>query len=254
MVESIKGEKRSTQKSEVRLPSNLLLPSRSLQAVFLTLFLLMYSVVTADGASLGGDVTPDGQPAHVVLPSDQRMRNTGGMGERGPGSGSGLCVFTSVEHAAKVQNVPQLLGLQKWMTFKPGGGHPDKLTAMIAQFCKERGVEVPPYIQVEGLDLDVIRKACQSGRLPGITYAWSATGRYKNRAGQDEWIQHMVNCCHADKDMFGILDNNHIDKIEWLNEAEFKKTYYGRPFSGQPAKGWTVILMAPGFPPVLRTP
>lgn len=222
-----------------------LLPSTTQYTKTLLVLLFFFVVLLGKipAASLGGDITPDGQPCHVVLPFDQRMKNLGGS------DGAGLCVFTSNEHSGRAQNIPELIGFQKWMTRRPGGGYPQKVDQMLAAFCKEKGVAVPAYIQVEGLDLEVIRKACQSGRMPGTTYSWSATGRY---GGQ--WIAHMVNTVHADDKWFGILDNNYIDQIEWLNEVEYKKTYYGRSFGGQPARGWSVIFLAPGMPPQLRTP
>ena len=50
----------------------------------------------------------------------------------------------------------------------PGGGWPDKVDRMIAQVCQERGVARPAYIQVEGTDLEILKLACSSGRIPAI--------------------------------------------------------------------------------------
>jgi len=192
-------------------------------------------------AKVGGAVSPDGaEQIQCDFPGQYHMRNTGGMGPRGPGSGDGLCVFTSIEHSAIHQNVPELIGFQKWMMRKPGGGYPEKVDAMIDQFCKERGLAKPNYIQVQGPDLEVIRLACKTGRMPAVTYGVSPSGRY---GGQR--ILHMVNAPHGSQAWFAVLDNNYIEPregaYEWLSPQEFSRAY---------GSGWSVILLAPPPPPV----
>src|SRR5438128_2168914 len=81
--------------------------------------------------SLGGPVSPDGTPVQLLLPKELHLRNTGGMGARGPGTGSGLCVFTSAQLAGRWHGLPELEGFQEWMTRKPGGGWPEKFDQMI---------------------------------------------------------------------------------------------------------------------------
>jgi hypothetical protein len=49
--------------------------------------------------------------------------------------------------------------------------------------------------------------------------------------------------CSVPNGYFGILDNNYPEKIEWLDESEFKKSYSGG------GGGWTIILLDPGPPP-----
>jgi hypothetical protein len=186
-------------------------------------------------AKVGGDVAPDGVPVQVDLPPDLRMHNTGGR------DGAGLCVFTSINHAAIWQDIEALMDFQKWMKSKPGGGYPEKVAAMITRKCKELAVPEPRYIQVEGDDLEPIRVALKTGRMPCITYSFSPSGRY---GGQR--IAHMVNCVHDLNGYFGILDNNYPENIEWLNESEFKRTYSGA------GGGWTIIFLDPGPPPPPR--
>jgi hypothetical protein len=186
-------------------------------------------------AKIGGDEAPDGTPVQVDLPPDLRMHNTGGR------DGAGLCVFTSMNHAAIWQDVESLKDFQKWMKSKPGGGYPEKVAAMITQKCKELGVVEPKYVQVEGNDLEPIRVALKTGRMSCITYSFSPSGRY---GGQR--IAHMVNCVHDVNGYFGILDNNYPEKIEWLDESEFKKSYGGG------GGGWTIILLDAGPPPPPR--
>lgn len=186
------------------------------------------------GAKEGGRDAPDGTPIQCDLPDKEHMKNVGGS------DGAGLCVFTSCEHSARYQNIPALVGFQDWMRRHPGGGWPQKLEQMIERFCKEQGVEVPPYFQVEGKDtLEVLKLACKTGRMPCVTYSFSPSGRY---GGQR--IAHMVNIAHCDDFYVAVLDNNYPgeNKYEWLTVDEFLKTY----------TGWCVIFLNPAPPPPPR--
>ena len=197
------------------------------------------------GAKVAGQVAPDGlTEIQIDLPGKLHMRNTGGMGPRGPGSGAGLCVFTSINHSAIWQDVPQLQSFQKWMTQKPGGGYPSKVAAMITAFCKEQNVPEPEYLQVEGRDIEILKKACASGRMPGVTYSFSPTGRYGGAR-----ISHMVSLVHATDQWFAVLDNNYpgAANYEWMTPAEFVRTY-----TGGGASGWAVILLRQPPPPPPR--
>lgn len=197
-------------------------------------------------ASVGGTVAPDGQEIDIDLPMSQQLHNKGGSdGPRGPGSGSGLCVFTSVNNAANWQGVQILRDLRDWMTHYPGGGTPDKLDKMIKRKCAEAGVPVPPYIQVEGLDLAILKEACKGGRMPSVTYSYSPTGRYDGKR-----IQHMVNIANAGN-YYAVLDNNFVctpekpNNYEWLSEAEFVRSH-------KAGGAWSVILLEPGPAPLPR--
>ena len=185
-------------------------------------------------AKVGGDTAPDGTAVQIDLPADKRMHNVGGR------DGAGLCVFTSLNHAAIWQNVDVLKDFQKWMRSKPGGGYPEKVTRMINRKSQEAGIEAPPFVQVEGSDLEVIQLACATGRMPCVTYGFSPSGRY---GGQR--ISHMVNCVHADGRNCAVLDNNYPEQLEWLSEEEFRRAYAADG-------GWTVVLLKPGPPPPPR--
>ena len=192
----------------------------------------------AIGASVGGNVAPDGTEIDCDLPGDRHMKNKGGS------DGAGLCVFTSIGHSADWQNVEVLKDFRDWMTKHPGGGYPSKVDSMIEKICAEKGVPKPGYLQYEGGQTELLKMACKLGRMPAVTYCVSPTGRYGGSR-----IAHMVSLVHADdKGNFGILDNNYpgADQIEWLNEDEFKRTFTGM------GGGWAVILLAPPPPPVPR--
>lgn len=199
--------------------------------------LLLFGLDTLQAGQVGpvGDDTVPGSvlQAQASIPMSERKNNVGGS------DGAGLCVFTSIEHAARRQNVFQLKEFQKFMKSRPGGGYPEKVDKKIAELCQEKGYPKPAYLQVTGKDLEILKAACASGRMPSITYSYSPTGRYGGRR-----IAHMVNLVHADQKWWGILDNNYITRIEWLSEEEFRGPYMGR------GNGWAVILLKSSPPPI----
>lgn len=203
------------------------------------------------GAIVGGKIAPDGKEIQIDLPGSQHLKNKGGndrtkYNPRGePGKGLGLCVFTSIEHAARWQNIPALIDFRDWMTTKPGGGWPAKVDAMIAAKCKELNVTPPEYVQLEGGRelLDILRAALASNRIVQVTYSFSPTGRYGGGR-----IAHMVNLVHLDGSYACILDNNYIEPreaaYEWLTVDEFVRTFTGGK------AGWAIVFLNPGPPPL----
>ena len=222
-----------------------------MRLILLTILAIAMVASTGTGASVGGKEQA-GCDVQCDLPFELQMRNRGGndrtrtnpMGL--PGRGSGLCVFTSIEHAARYQNVPALIGFQEWMTRRPGGGHPQKVDEMIAQFCKERGFPVPPYINIEGWHPELMVRAAEQGRMPCVTYGWSPTGRYGGQL-----IDHMVNLFGARPNCWIVLDNNFPasaskpNEYERLDNAEWKQAHTRKGSR----KGWTFLLLSPPPPP-----
>lgn len=188
----------------------------------------------------------DGTPVDVDLPSELHMKNTGGSdGPRGPGSGSGLCVFTSMEHAARMQNIPVLHGLQHWMTFRPGGAGPAKVDRVLVDYCREKSQPVPSYVQIQANDLETLKAASRSGRLVCVTYSFSPTGRYNRRR-----ILHMVNVAAVGagqgpdgKGWYCVVDNNYPHEWEWMSESQFMASAAGGK------RLWAIIFAAPTAPP-----
>ncbi len=187
------------------------------------------------GATVTKDAkTPDGTPVQLDLPVRLHLKNTGGS------DGAGLCVFTSITHSATWQSVTALDHFRDWMTRYPGGGWPEKVDAMIAKITKEKSAPAVKYLQVEDDDLEILKLACRTGRMPGVTYSFSPSGRY---GGQR--IAHMVTLLHASDSWFCVLDNNFPGTYEWMTPAEFRRSYLGGGRSG-----WSVILLNPGPPPL----
>jgi hypothetical protein len=191
------------------------------------IYLLMFSQIESTSVE-GGRTSPDGsEEIQVDLPGSEQMKNTGGR------DGAGLCVFTSIEHSGRWQNVESILGLQKKMTKELGGGYPSKVEKMLAKYC-----EGAQYLQYEGNDPSLIKLALTTGRMPSVTYGYSP--RYSGK------IAHMVNAAHLSEKWAAILDNNFPgeDKYEWMSPSEFKKRW----ISG--GGGWAVVLLAPPPPPI----
>jgi hypothetical protein len=188
------------------------------------------------GASVGGP-EKDGTRLACELPGSLHQKNTGGS------DGAGLCVYASARHSGLWQNNAAFAELFQWMKKHPGGSYPSKFKKTLEAFCKERGYPVPPYVQIESSDLEVLKLACRTGRMPGVTYSRSPTRRY---GGQT--IAHMVSLVHADDRHFVILDNNYIgdSNYEWMIPEEFLKSYAGR------SRGWSIVLLTAPPPPRLK--
>lgn len=180
-----------------------------------------------------GPVNPDGTQVQVDFPVDQRTKNVGGR------DGAGLCVFSSIGHAARWQHETRLEDFQTKMRQERGGGYPEKVDKMIRKYGS--GTQ---YLHYEGTDPSILKLALSTGRMPSVT--WDGTGD-PHYGGQT--IAHMVNLVHwsADDKWVVILDNNFVGENElvWMSRKEFL-----RGWIGQNGSGWAVILLSPPPPPV----
>jgi hypothetical protein len=180
-------------------------------------------------------VSPDGVRAVCDIPVSQHIRNTGGS------DGAGLCVFTSIEHSGDWHGVNHLTGFQRWMTRKPGGGYPEKVDKMLAEYCREKRVPVPAYVQHTDGDEVVLDAAVAAGLMPCITYG-----------GRDDFyrsgIYHMVNLVHLDDKRACIVDNNRPGTFLWMTRAELLTRW--RSMQG----GWVFVLLASPPPPYSGEP
>ena len=197
----------------------------------LGLGLLVLMAIPAQANPVEGGPTWNGHDVQVDLPPALRSKNIGGS------DGAGLCVFTSIQHASIYQNVEALKSFQKWMSHHPGGGWPEKVDKMIAQFCKEQNLPIPLYVQYEGKDPTILETALQSGRYPCVTY----DGYDCHYRGQ---IAHMVNLVYLDSQYAAIMDNNFIKDSEtvWMTRQEFLQRWTGG------GGGWAVVFCLPPAP------
>lgn len=182
------------------------------------------------GAYVGGEESREGVPLAVRVPGEWHVKNRGGS------DGAGLCVYASCRHTGLVQSDPVFSGMFEWMFTRPGGSYPAKLAKSIQDYAKEKGLTPPKVLQVEHADFDLLKKACASGRLPGVTYSRSPTGRYGGAR-----IAHMVSLPHCDGVLCAVLDNNYPGSYEWMTAEEARKAG---------VLEWCVILLEKGAPPV----
>jgi hypothetical protein len=186
------------------------------------------AIFNAD-SQVGGRTSPDGaEQLQIDLPASEHLKNVGGK------DGSGLCVFTSVEHSGRWQNVEQLHGFQGKMRKEEGGGWPEKVDKMVAKYAPGT-----TYLQYSGDDTSLLKLALKTGRMPAVTYGYSP------RYGGSGRIAHMVNLVHLTPKWAAILDNNFPgeDKYEWMAPAEFTRRW---KLGGG---GWAVFLLSPPPPP-----
>ncbi len=191
---------------------------------------VLFETTSVLGATVNGPVAPDGEEVQNDLPKEFHIRNRGGS------DGAGLCVFASLNHSAIWQEVTPLKQIFEYMWTQPGGGYPDKVDKIIKDICTSKGVPIPPYIQIESGDIDILKLACKTGRIPGVTYNYSPSGRYGGKK-----IAHMVTLLSADDKNFCVLDNNFPGTYEWMTPAEFQRVHS--------QNGWSVIFLASGPPP-----
>lgn len=195
------------------------------------------AAATAVAASIerptpGGQSGPGNVVAAIDLDESLRRKNRGGS------DGAGLCVYTSVEHAAKWQGCDSYRDLQAWASRRPGGSYPRKLARDLAEVDPRAAANV---VQHNGGDMDFLDDALRANRMPGVTYCG-----YDPLYGYASPIAHMVNLAHLDEASAAILDNNAPNRLMWMSRGDFEKRWNGNQ------GGWAVVLPNHGPPPVPR--
>lgn len=182
-----------------------------------------YAASEIDGPSHNGvDVSVD-------LPVEQHVKNFGA-----PKDGKGLCVFASMDMAARWHHMADLIDVIHKVP--EGGGWPQKVDKVIKQLAPDR-----KYVQYEGTDPAILDGAMASRAAACVTYG---TGeRY-----QLQTIYHMVLLVHLDAKTACIVDNNFPGTFEWMTRAEFL-TRWKHP-SGQ---GWAIVFLESPPPPIPRS-
>jgi len=190
----------------------------------------------ADPKSFVNARSHDGEELAADLPGEFHHKNIGSRID-----GAGMCVFTSIEHAATWHGIDSFIGFRDWCASKyPGGGYPSKVDKLIKAYCDAKKIPIPPYKQWEGKDPDdLLSRIDTSGRMACVTYGYSP--RYHGR------ISHMVNCCKFGGKYAVVLDNNFPgeDKYEWMTESELVQ----RMKSGSNS-AWIFVWLDPAPPPM----
>ncbi len=201
------------------------------------------SLASAQSSFING-ITHNGESITCDLPGSQQMKNIGSkiptIDRRGNKEYAGLCVFTSIEMAARYAGLEQMRGFRDWVSTKyEGGGWPEKVDEVLAAYFKEKNLHAIPYVQYEGKSPEIILDLCEkTGRMAGITYGYSP--RYGTS------IQHMTNSVMFRNDFGVVLDNNFPgeDKYEWITRKEFiRRTIHPN------TTAWIFVWMHPGPPP-----
>ncbi len=209
----------------------------------------VYNTIGHEGPALEGKDSAIGgrtkgeEVLDVDLPGKLHIKNIGSKVD-----GAGMCVMSSIEMAARVQNMdPRWQGLRDWCANDPGGAYPQKVVEQLDAYAKAKGIPNvrDSYIQYEGPDpWPIIEAALKSGRCPCITYGYSP------RYGKE--IAHMVCAVKGADGKYGVvLDNNFPgeDNYEWMDIPELKRrvNYPNR-------SGWVFVWLAPPPPPSPRNP
>lgn len=184
------------------------------------------------GAFQAGGPELNGETVTCDMPTTEHLQNKAGS------DGLGLCVFTSLDLAARWCNEPALIGFRDFMTKYPGGGYPSKVDEYIPKMAQSKGLPSPNYIQHEGGDPEFLKLALKTGRYVSVTYAGN-DGVFYNIG-----IDHMVNLVHLTDKIAVILDNNNPGKYLWMPSSEFISRWKAR------GGGWAVVLLKPGPPPI----
>lgn len=218
------------------------------------LLVIVGSAPAQQGFTFTSEPTHQGVRAVVDLPLNQHKRNVGGS------DGAGLCVYTSFWHSAIWASVKEVFGFRAYMERRPGGSYPDKFAATLNNYCREKGIPVPAYIQHTGGDVEVLELALKTGRCPAVTYC-GVDPFYGNQV-----IAHMVTLVHLDSQWACIIDNNNPGKYLWMPRDAFIARWQGVQRNGQPylirmgmravpvGGGWTIILLDSPPPPYPKKP
>lgn len=190
------------------------------------LLLMMTLAATVHAGSEINGPSHNGTEVAVDLPVEQHVRNIGA-----PADGKGLCVFASIDMAARWHNMPELIDVLH--KIREGGGWPEKVDAVMKDLAPGR-----KYVQYEGTDPAILENAIGIRAPACVTYG---TGeRYDSKT-----IYHMVLLVHLDQKWACIVDNNFPGTFEWMPRDEFLSRW--KHPSGQ---GWAIVFLAPPPPPI----
>jgi len=172
----------------------------------------------------------EGVEVMVDLPPDQHVKNFGA-----PNDGLGLCVFASMDMAARWHHMTELIDVIHKV--REGGGWPEKVSKVLRAYAPQR-----KFLQYEGVNPEMLDSSIKQ-RIPVcVTYGYSP--RYRGL----KTIYHMVILVHIDAKWACIVDNNFPGTFEWMSRAEFLRRWV-HP-SG---KGWAYTFLEAPPPPIPRS-
>jgi hypothetical protein len=207
------------------------------------LALLLLAARAPAQTSFVNGVTSHGESIQCDLPLGQQIKNIGSRRD-----GAGMCVMSSIEMAARYQNLTPLIGLRDWAAQYPGGAYPEKVDRQLAAFFKARNLAPVPYLQYEGSDPDrLLTLIDRTNRMACIAYGQSP--RYAGPRNPRGIISHMVDCVLYGEKYGVVLDNNFIgdSSYEWMPKSELVRRM--KMTSGS---AWVFVWLTPGSPPPPR--
>jgi hypothetical protein len=179
-------------------------------------------------ADIGGS-TYNGTEVTIDLPPGQHVKNFGA-----PKDGSGLCVFASMDMAARWHHITELVDIIH--KIPNGGGWPQKVDKVLKEHAPHR-----KYVQYEGKDPAILDTAIAARSPACVTYG------YGERYGKGQTIYHMVILIHIDQKWACIIDNNFPGTYEWMTRSEFLDRW--KHPGGQ---GWAYVFLESPPPPIPR--
>lgn len=208
-----------------------------------TLALLLIVTVPAfgqAGKSWINGISYGGESISCDLPNSEQMKNVGSKLD-----GTGMCVFTSIEHSARYQGLEQMRGWRDWCAKNyKGGGYPQKVDQLLALWFKAKSIQPIPYLQYQGNDpSEIMSLIDKTNRMASSTYGYSP------RYGK-QFIAHMVNPILYGTNYATVLDNNFPGdtKYEWMEKAELVRRMRLSP-NGATGSAWVFVWLTPGSPP-----
>lgn len=200
---------------------------------------LSSNVCSQTGKSWVNGLSYQGESVTCDLPNDQQFKNIGSKKD-----GAGMCVFSSIEMAARYQGLDAMRGWRDWCAANyKGGGYPQKVDQLLLAWWKKQAIEPIPYLQFEGVDPEAIMATIdKTNRMSSITYGFSP--RYGQR------IAHMVNGILYGQKYGVVLDNNFIgdNQYEWMEKGELVRRMRLQT-NGQAGSAWVFVWLTPGSPP-----
>ena len=198
--------------------------------------LWLAATLAASAIAVGGSTDPaNGTQVQVDFPVSLEMRNIGSRRD-----GAGMCTQTAIEMSGGWQNVPGIVGFRNWCALQPGGGYPEKIERQLTEYYRQRNMPVPPHVQYEGSDANVLRRLLASGRIACVTYGGQDGVYYRGR------IAHMVDLVHFESGRTAILDSNYAGSGRrlWMDQDDFVRRWQ------MGGGGWVFAWASPGPPPI----
>lgn len=219
---------------------------KKLALILLALLICPFALAQVNRSAKLAGTSYDGQGITCDLAPQEQFRNIGSKIDN-----AGMCVFSSIEMAAKAQGIEQMRGFRDWWaSVSRGGGWPQQVDKSLDAWWKHKQIEPIPYYQYEGREPEkVLALIDKTSRMACVTYGWSERMGYGS---------HMVNCSTFRGKYAVVLDNNfpsiktadgwNENIYEWMSKEELCRR---AKLTGGSA--WIFCWLVPPAPPPARS-